>query len=181
MKIPLRLSMLGAVTVGVLSVVTLTPAMADTTLTSDQQQSIVANCSLIKNTLNQLHVSDALLRVNRGQFYESMASKLMERFNTRLANNSINNNAFVSVTNDYNATLDSFRSDYQSYEEQLSAAIAVDCSAHPVLFSQDVSDARTKRIQVHADVIKLNQDITNYQIALTDFSNSYQQAVGAVQ
>jgi hypothetical protein len=57
---------------------------AQSKLSSTQTKQISDSCLLTKNTLNQLHASDALLRVNRGQIYELMYTKLMSRFNTRI-------------------------------------------------------------------------------------------------
>jgi hypothetical protein len=119
-----------------------------------------------------------LLRVNRGQFYESMASKLMDRFNTRLSNNSIDNNAFVTITNGYGATLNTFRADYQSYEQQLSATLAIDCTKQPTAFNDAMASARASRNKVHDDVTRLNQQITDYQTAVSNFATSYNQVSG---
>ena len=144
------------------------------TMTDQQIELIRTNCVSAKNTLNQLHMSDALLRVNMGQIYESMSTKLMERFNGRVANNSLNNTNLVAVTTSYGLMLDTFRSDYITYEEQLSSAIAVDCSKQPVAFYDAISSARTERNNVHADVLKLNQYIDQYQSALNQFEKDYQ-------
>lgn len=171
-----------AVLAGVLfSFVSLAPVSADTQLTDDQQTHIRDNCSQIKNTLNQLHVSDTLLRVNRGQFYESMSSKLMERFNTRLSNNSIDNNAFVTITDGYGVTLNAFRVDYQAYEQQLSNTIAIDCTKRPVTFYSAVNNSRDLRHKVHDDITKLNQQIGDYQTALGSFADSYSKVSGGQQ
>lgn len=145
-------------------------------MTSDQIAQIRNNCVTAKNTLNQLHASDALLRVNRGQIFESMSTKLMDRFNSRVANNNYNNDSLISVTDKYGAMLDTFRSDYKAYEEHLSAAINIDCSNQPVAFYDAVATARTLRNQVHADVVKLNQYIDQYQSVVNQFEKEYQSA-----
>lgn len=177
MKIPYRLALLGVIAGIVLSSLMFAQAQADNTtpLTPDQQQHIKDNCSLIKSTLNQLQVTDALLRVNRGQFYESMSSKLMAPFNTRLSNNSIDNTNFVAITNSYNNTLNSFRTDYQAYEQQLSNTLAVDCTTQPVNFNTALLSSRALRNKVHDDVTNLNQGIANYQNLFTTFASKYQQ------
>ena len=108
---------------------------ADDGAISDRQiQLIKDNCLSTKNTLTQLHSSDALLRVNMGQSYESVSTKLMVRFNNRLANNNITNENLLSVTNSFALVLDTFRLDYISYEEQLTIAIGIDCQKQPVSF-----------------------------------------------
>jgi len=148
---------------------------AENSPVSDQQITIVRdNCASTKSTLNQVHVSDAVLRVNMGQAYDSMSSKLMSRFNDRVSSNSLNNNDLVSVTKKYNSTLDTFRLDYKRYEEQLSLAISIDCSAQPADFYNAVDQADQYRDLVHADVLKLNDYIDQYQTAFDQFEKDYQ-------
>jgi hypothetical protein len=143
-------------------------------LTADQIDHIKTNCTSIKSTLNQLHASDALLRVNRGQVYESMASKLMDPFNTRLNNNRLDSKATSVVTSSYRAQLDTFRTDYISYEQKLSSAIRVDCTTQPELFYNTLEDARTLRSTVHDDVIKLNRYIDDFRSSVSDFLLNYE-------
>lgn len=174
-----RLTLLLGVMVAVLGVgIGATQVSAQEDLTEAQTQRIQANCQSIKATLNQLHISDALLRVNRGQFYESLAGKLMDRFNTRLGNNDINTTQFVALTNSYRATLNLFRSDYQAYEQQLSRTIAIDCTKRPAEFHAAVVSAREKRSKVHDAVLKLNQYISDYKTAVDTFAVGYDQATG---
>ena len=146
----------------------------DVAMDSQQIDRILSNCTTAKNTLNQLHASDALLRVNMGQSYESMSTKLMDGFNARVSNNKYNNNALVLASNNYNSELDNFRSDYKTYEEQLASAINTDCLKQPVSFYDSVASARTDRNRVHADIIKLNQAIDQYQAAISQFEKNYQ-------
>lgn len=86
------------------------PASAqEATLTDDQVSLIKRNCQSSKVTLERLHASDALLRVNRGQVYEALSTRLMDNFNTRLSNNRLDNRAMVTVTDSYKTTLNNFR------------------------------------------------------------------------
>ena len=147
-------------------------------LTAEQIDLIKANCLSIKGSLNQLHASDALLRVNRGQVYESMGTKLMYSFNNRLNNNSLDNKGLVAVTNTYQSTLTEFRTDYQSYEQQLSATIKVDCSKDPGGFHDSLEQARTKRAVVRTDIIRLNQYIDDYRSAVNDFMLNFERVTG---
>lgn len=142
-------------------------------MTDDQITRIKANCTSAKNTLNQLHASDALLRVNRGQIYESMSTKLMIRFNDRVSSNRLNADDLVTVTQTYTATLTTFRLDYQAYEEQLSKALNIDCSKEPVAFYDAVASSRTKRTQVHTDVVKLHQHIDDYKLTVDSFELAF--------
>jgi hypothetical protein len=176
---PLVVCLLLAVILGSMSL--LKVSAQNTTITDQQIERIRTNCVSAKNTLNQLHSSDALLRVNRGQIYESMSTKLMERFNGRVAKSNFNNTSLVSVTTDYGLMLDTFRSDYITYEEKLSSAIDIDCLKQPVAFYDAISVARIERNQVHADVLKLNQYIDQYQLAVDQFEKIYQVTLNGVK
>src|SRR5690606_19742079 len=118
--------------------------------------------------------SDALLRVNRGQIYESLASKLMDRFNDRLGSNSLDNKAMLTVTGSYRTQLNTFRSDYISYEQKLAAALAIDCTNRPAEFHTTVQEARKLRSTVHSDVVKLHQYIDDYRSSVGDFFLNYE-------
>ena len=131
-------------------------------LSGDQLNTIRANCSSAKDTLNQLHTNDALLRVNRGQVYESLLTKLMQRFNSRLSNNSLTNATLVGYTTEYEQTLKTFREDYIRYEEALTKLTKVDCTNQPQEFYDEVLKVRALRQTVNAQAVKLNQLIDSY-------------------
>ncbi len=178
MKLPARLVILGLIATIVLSGVVVRDSFAQTDLTDEQLKKISANCVSIKNTLNQLHASDALLRVNRGQIYEAMATKLMDRFNGRLSSNKLDATGTTAVTTSYRSALDTFRVDYQSYERQMSAAIRIDCDKKPAEFHAAIEDARTKREKVHTDVLRLHQYIDDYRSAVNDFYINFERVSG---
>lgn len=138
-------------------------------LTSDQIERIRGNCTSIKSTLNQLYASDALLRVNRGQVYESMATRLMDPFNARLNNNRLDAKAMTVATTSYRNALDTFRNDYKLYKDKLSSAIRVDCATQPEEFYANLEQARTLRTKVHDDVVKLHRYLDDYRTAVDDF------------
>lgn len=175
MKIIKRVIISCLVSIIVLSGVSFWTASAQSIPMTDQQIKLIRDsCVSTKNTLNQLHSSDALLRVNRGQTYESISTKLMERFNSRIVSNSLNNTSLLLITSSYGTTLDSFRADYINYEKQLTLAINIDCSKQPVAFYDAVALARIGRDQVHIDVLKLNQFIDQYGAAVDQFDKDYQ-------
>jgi hypothetical protein len=158
-----------------LSWVTIVNAQSNTvTLTTEEQDRIRANCVSIKGTVAQLHASDALLRVNRGQIYESMASNLMDRFNTRLGSNSLDNKAMLAVTGSYRTALTTFRTDYISYEQRLSQALRINCESQPSSFYNALQSARTLRAKVHEDVNRLHQLIDDYRSSVGDFLVNYE-------
>lgn len=144
------------------------------TISNQQVLQIRNNCNSVKNTLNQLHSSDALLRVNMGQMYESTLTKMMNRFNGRVESSGFGIADLSEISSKYGLALDNFRSDYKIYEEQLSLAISIDCSKQPTVFYDAVALARIERKQVYADVLKLNDYINQYQLALNQFGEFYQ-------
>ena len=86
-----------------------------------------------------------------------------------------------SVFDDYGSMLDTFRSDYKSYESKLSSAINIDCSKQPVAFYDAVSLARENRNRVHMDVVRLNQYIDQYQSAVAQFKEDYLTAAEGIK
>ena len=146
----------------------------DFTLTDEQKQQITTNCVAIKNSLNQLHASDALLRVNRGQVYESMASKLMDRVNARLSSNNLDAKAMTTVTDNYRAALADFRTNYIQYEQKLSETLRIDCTKSPEQFHASILATRELRSLVHEDVTRLHRFIDDYRSSVSDFLLNYQ-------
>ena len=147
---------------------------------ANQQQisKIKINCSSIKNTLNQLLVSDALLRVNMGQRYELVSTKLMDRFNSRVASNSFNIDNLSAASSSYRSQLDIFRADYMSYEENLASTVKIDCINQPGEFYDSLMSTRAKRAQVYNDVTGLDYKINQYRSAVSDFESKYQSSGG---
>lgn len=178
MKQVKRLVIFGFVVSVLLPILTVNKVEAQAFLTDDQLARIVVNCTSAKSTLNQLHASDALLRVNRGQMYEALGSRLMNNFNIRLTSNSLDAKGLLLVTTNYRAALETFRSSYQAYEIQLSAAIKVDCAKQPAAFYVATEDAREKRAKVHEDVVKLHQYIDDYRAAVNDFFINFERVTG---
>jgi hypothetical protein len=154
--------------VGVLASFPGQPAKAED-LTPDQVERVKTNCVSIKSSLSQLHASDALLRVNRGQVYEAVASKLMDSFNNRLGSNRLDNKAMTTVTDRYRTALTNFRTDYIAYEQKLSETIRIDCVAQPNTFHTSLSEARELRAKVHEDVERLHRNIDDYRSSVSDF------------
>ncbi|MBC7459497.1 hypothetical protein H7200_02160 [Candidatus Saccharibacteria bacterium] len=178
MKVPSRLIIFFIISAALLSFVAINDTSA-AELTDEQANRISANCTSIKNSLNQLHASDALLRVNRGQVYESMGTKLMNNFNARLGGKSLDNKGLVAVTDSYQSALATFRTDYQIYERQLSVALRIDCTKEPRTFHAAVEDARIKRATVHDDVLRLHEYIDDYRSAVSGFILNFERVTGS--
>lgn len=149
-------------------------------LTDAQIESIKANCFTVRNTLNQLHTSDAILRVNIGQRYESMSTKLMGRFNRRVSTNGLQNTSLLQATNDYVSSLNDFRSLYRAYEEHLATATRIDCNSKPSEFYEAIISAQEKRKEVHGAVIKLDGGLKGYLDVVNRFEIDFKAVGGAL-
>jgi hypothetical protein len=132
-------------------------------MTEAHIERIRANCVEAQSTLGQLHASDALLRVNRGQLYESISTKLMAPLNSRVTLNRLNGVSLVSVATTYEGQLVYFRQSYQQYEEAMSQTLKINCMNQPVVFYDSVADVRTKRKKVHESTIALHNTIREYK------------------
>jgi len=147
-------------------------------LDQTQLDYISANCVSLKNNLNQLHISDALLRVNMGQRYELVSTKLMDRFNNRISSNSFKIDNLNDISLSYKSTLDNFRSDYITYEQSLSSAIKINCATQPELFYNSVQSVRSNRNKVYEDTKKLVQQIEDYRLEVLNFEKFFR-SIGA--
>ncbi len=138
-------------------------------LTDDQLSQIKQNCSRVKTTLARIHANDGLLRVNQGQQYETITTKLMAPLNSRIALNQLDGVDMVKTTVDYNTQLSKFRDEYRLYEEKLSNLLHIDCSNEPYNFYESIKPTRKQRARVAASVTKLNQLIDQYKSQLDTF------------
>ncbi|MEP6710646.1 MAG: hypothetical protein ABJA64_02920 [Candidatus Saccharibacteria bacterium] len=150
------------------------PAKADdTTITDAQLVQIRGRCTEIQTTLDRIHSNDALLRVNRGQLYELISTKLMARLNSRIALNHLDGSSLVSVASNYESHLNAFRVNYQLYEEALSNTIKTNCTDQPVNFYNKLQEARSKRADVLKSIQDITDDISSYQDAFDAFAQPY--------
>jgi hypothetical protein len=143
-------------------------------MTEDHITQIRNNCVEAQSSLNQLHASDALLRVNRGQIYESISTKLMLPLNSRIAQSRLDGLHLVSIAADYERQLADFRLSYQQYEESMSNTLAIDCVKQPVAFYDSVTATRDKRKLTHDATVTLEATIQNYSTEFEAFAAKFQ-------
>ncbi len=149
-------------------------AQAEPTMTEEQITHIRQNCVRAQSSLSQLHASDALMRVNRGQQYELISTKLMAPLNSRIALNRLSGLSMTATTLDYDRQLDTFRGNYQQYEEAMSRTLEIRCTNQPVAFYDSLKETREKRQKVHADITGLNTLLQTYKTHFENFSNDIQ-------
>lgn len=142
-------------------------------MTEAHIERIKANCVEAQTQLSRIHTNDALLRVNRGQLYERLLTKLMSPFNSRVALNNLNGSSLVATTAAYEQQLMEFRANYQQYEEAMSATLRINCINQPVAFYDSVADVRMKRGKVHNSTLQLQQSIHSYNTEFTSFAASF--------
>jgi hypothetical protein len=131
-------------------------------MTDEHIARIRANCVDAQATLFQLHASDAGLRVNRGQIYESLSTKLMTPFNLRLVLNRIDGATLVTAAAEYERQLQAFRNQYQEYDQAMTTTLRMNCVKQPVAFYDSVTDARKKRQLTHESTVELHKTIEKY-------------------
>jgi hypothetical protein len=137
---------------------------------------IRSNCVEAQSTLTQLHTSDALLRVNRGQLYESISTKLMAPFNSRVAINKLDGTTLVALATDYERELAAFRLNYQQYEEAMSKTLKINCANQPVAFYDSIGDTRAKRRVTHDSTLALQKTIQDYKNEFEAFARKFQES-----
>lgn len=137
---------------------------SDIAISEDERnQNIVQNCTAIKSKLEQLQQSDHLLRVNRGSLYESFSSKLMSRFNGRLAYNNYDASVFMGITASYDRQVADFRSSFQEYDRQLKKLKQIDCRKKPIEFYNQLVTTREARKKLHSLEVGIRNDLVNYR------------------
>lgn len=147
-------------------------------MTEAHIERIRANCVEAQSTLTQLHASDALLRVNRGQLYESISTKLMTPFNSRVASAKLDGTTLVALTVTYEQQLNDFRASYKFYEEAMTKTLRLNCTNQPVAFYDSLTDARAKRQQVYLSNQALQKTIEQYKTAFDVFKQKFLQENG---
>jgi hypothetical protein len=143
-------------------------------MTEEHIARIRDNCVDAQSILFQLHASDAGLRVNRGQIYESVATKLIAPFNSRLVLNRINEESLLSSASEYEKQLQVFRTQYQQYEEAMSATLRINCVNQPVAFYDSVVDTRKKRQLTHQSSVELQTTIKRYGADVDVFAKNFE-------
>ncbi|HET8883879.1 MAG TPA: hypothetical protein VFM68_00205 [Candidatus Saccharimonadales bacterium] len=143
-------------------------------MTEAHIERIRSNCVDAQSILFQLHASDAGLRVNRGQIYESISTKLMTPLNSRIVLNRLDSVNLVSIAANYENQLQEFRTLYQQYEESMSDTLDMDCTDEPVAFYDSIAETREKRQLTHDSTVTLHKTILEYGDEFEAFAEDFQ-------
>ncbi len=138
---------------------------AESDITPEKQAIIVESCVGAQTVLQRIQHNDAATRVNRGQGYETLVSRLMTPLNSRATSGGYNNSAslLVDTTKRYQQALENFKDHYKQYDNAISAALKVKCKTDPTRFYGYVEDARKQRQSLAADVSNLSSLISEYR------------------
>lgn len=135
---------------------------ASDVITDQQIAAIRTRCSDIQATLNRVHESDKVLRVNKGYHYKAVIlDKLMTPLNQRIAANQIDGGRLVAIAAEYSRAFGTFDAAYSSYERDLSAAIRIDCTKQPTAFYDQLRlayDGRKAVSKADAKLIELSKE-----------------------
>ncbi len=166
----------GAILIAAIAALIAVPVFAQSMpMTEAHIERIRANCIEAQSSLTQLHRNDAGLRVNRGQLYEAISTKLMTPLNTRIVSSKLDGTTLVSVTALYEQRLNEFRSNYTQYEEAMTKTLRINCTNQPVAFYDSVADTRLKRELVYASDQAIQKSIREYDDAFKVFSQKFLQ------
>ena len=127
---------------------------------------IRGRCDSIQSSLGRLHTSDALLRVNVGQTYNSISVRLMARLNSRLALNRIDSLETVEIANRFDQLRVEFAANYNDYETAMSSLVKIDCKQKPAEFYAQLLTTRDLRLRLAETVKLLNGSISDYRTAV---------------
>ena len=137
--------------------------------TALQGQKIVRECKNIQNQLGRLRSNDALIRVNLGQNYEVISSRLMANLNTRIVSNKLNGSELVALSAEFSENLEYFR---EIYERDLTKLSHMDCSKAADKFYDQLEIVRYQRSELNFNTTKLHEIAEEYQKALERFEET---------
>ena len=145
------------------------PTKAETVVTDDLIDKIETNCVENLASLRRLHQTDAFLRNDRGELYQSISKKLMVPLNQRLAANELNGSELVETSADFNKEYTTFYNDYIKYDNAMSQLLDIDCLKEPVTFYTSLLDTRQKRAALNTSDQKLVTYIKQYKAQFDSF------------
>ena len=151
------------------TVLALTPAVSfavndAAVLTDDQVEYIRNNCTDTQTALKSLYATDAVARVNLGQQYEAVATRLMVPMNNRVLLNKLDGAELSKTTVEFNKELDNFRKAlYPPYKNAITSLVGMNCYNQPIEFYDGVVEALAMRAGLRSSVEKLGKLLTQYR------------------
>lgn len=143
-------------------------AVENVPLAPEKLDEIKATCVGAQVILQKIQYNDAANRVNRGQTYESLVTRMMIPMNGRSAVNGLSSSAatLAGITTRYQQKLDDFKDDYENYDDALTATLRVKCQQKPADFYNNLVEARKQRSGLAQDIAELDQLVGEYYQAV---------------
>jgi hypothetical protein len=123
------------------------------TLDPERLSLIREHCTVLQTSLDQLQRRDLVARTNRGREYESVIAQL-GAFSQRLRNNSKSSQSLDETLGKIKTTVDSFRSNYVEYDNNMNILRQIDCRNQAADFAVALQRTGIMRAQVGAEVTK---------------------------
>ena len=108
-----------------------------------------------------------------GQTYDSIATRLMSRLNSRLVINRLDGAQLVEITSQFEDNHADFRQAYQVYDDDLRLLINTDCEVTPELFYERLQTTRERRQALNDTVRDLNENIRQYSKEFNRFKADF--------
>ena len=158
-----------AISLSISCLIAIPTVHAQTSLTTEKQAVIAQSCVQAQTILQRVQHNDAATRVNRGQGYETLISRLMTPLNSRATSLGYNTSAslLVETTKRYQQALDKFKNNYRNYDNTITNTLRVKCQKDPVKFYEYIEQARKQRQALTDDVTTLANIISEYRDNVT--------------
>ncbi len=130
-------------------------------LSDEQLNAIVANCTTAQVALRRVQQSDKPVRINRGYQYDSLL-KLMTSLNTRAAGNRLDVPDLLTATSQFEEKIKQFTQQYTDYDRALSHVQTMSCRETPTDFYDRLSDLRSDREALHKSVGEMEELLNTY-------------------
>lgn len=147
-------------------------------LTTEYIDKIRRNCISAQVTLQRVQYSDVVVRINRGQAYDELMTKLIEPFNSRAALNKLSQaSSLTEKTTAIQNALSTFKQRYVDYEDTLSKTLGIKCQDTPVTFYDSLTRTRELRSALGGDLRAIKAAIETYKQEIANI----QKTIGAQQ
>lgn len=179
MKMHQKISLLALIVTGATTIMVASTSRAELVVSKAQINAIKEHCVANQASLNQLHQTDAFLRIDRGNLYKTISDKLMVPLNRRIAANGLDGGLLVATTAQFNNEYKRFYAKYISYDTAISNLLSIDCTREPVSFYDALVKAREARTELNSSTQRLvdlaRQYKTQFDTFRTNFRNGVQQ------
>ncbi len=127
-----------------------------------QKDSIIDNCTNIKENLKNIQKSDARTRIYLGGHYEAVLSKFVIPLNIKLVEKNISSVGLIENQKSLAGMKANFSNDFIKYQQLLEELVTKDCKTEPEGFYNKLVSVREAREVVRRDVAKMRGLISEH-------------------